>query len=72
MTPQVGFSLCQYQHGYCNEFNMSNGDVNTDEDRHYLDASLAKGKCLLHHPMLKVPLSQNQVIFHANITIWLF
>jgi hypothetical protein len=42
-----------------------------DEDRHYLDASLAKGKCLLH-PILKVPLSQNQVIFHAGIAIWLF
>jgi hypothetical protein len=67
----VGFSLCQYQCGYCNESDISDGDADTDEDRHYLDASLAKGKCLLH-PMLKVPLSQNQVIFHAGIAIWLF
>jgi hypothetical protein len=50
----VGFSLCQYQRGYCNESDMSDCDADTDEDRHYLDASLAKGKCLLH-PMLKVP-----------------
>jgi hypothetical protein len=53
MTPQVGFSLCQYRHGCYNEFDMLDGD--TYEDCQYLDVSLAKGKCLLH-PMLKVHL----------------